>query len=163
MALSVTSMEILERLKSGWDGEIYDVFVSVIVLLKFCQSQSRCEVSGRVYAVPCDHLSYHMYFSVCFHIVHLWRRVWGLHCQSGWASVMSLCADSSHQSYLPTSIPAATIHCQAPGHRVSACTERTTVHGLCQGSSLWVGKNVGHGDKRLGENLAMMHFVEAWY
>lgn len=55
-------MEILERLKSGWDGGIYDVFVSVLVLLKFCQSQSRCEVSGRVYAVPCDHLSYHTYF-----------------------------------------------------------------------------------------------------
>lgn len=70
--------------------------------------------------------------------VYLWRRLRRLHRPSGWAPVVPLCADSSHQSNLPASIPAATIHRQAPGYRVSARAKCTTVHGLRQGSSLWV-------------------------
>lgn len=88
-----------------------------------------------------------------FSPVCMWRRLRWLHRPSRWASVVSLCADDSHQSHLPAPIPAATIHCQAAGHCVPASTKCPAVHGLRQGSSLWVNKTKF--------KVKVMHHLEA--
>lgn len=75
-------------------------------------------------------------FPVC-----LWGRLEWLHRSSGRTAVVPLRTDRSHQPHLSASIPATAYHCQTPGYRVPAGTERSTVHGLCQGSSVWVLRN----------------------
>lgn len=123
-------MEVPERLKSGWDIWCICNLCCLCGLVLF-YSKKKFETS----ADPFKHTKTILLvlFPVC-----LWRRLGWLHRPSGWASVVPLCADSSYQSYLPASIPSATIHRQAPGYRVPACAKCATVYGLRQGPSLWV-------------------------
>lgn len=164
-------MEIRERLKSGWDIWIWNsiyiarclrgfVWFSFYFLwfkfwFLFCYSKQRYEVSGNVHVEPTDSPQHTSTILLFLFPVCVRRRLEWLHRPSGWASVMPLRADSSHQSYLPASIPAPTVHCQAPGYRVPASAKCPTVHGLRQGSSLWVHKNEGHCGA-VGENLASL-------
>lgn len=55
---------------------------------------------------------------------------------------MSLRTDSSHQPCLPAPFLEAPLHCQTAEHSVSASPESTTIHGLCQRSSLYVDKQM---------------------
>lgn len=140
-------MEIPERPKCGWD-----IWIKVFLLMhKFyflfdCSNQGY-EVLGHVHVCAKRH---NTLWHLSSYPVHLWRRRRGLHCPGGWTPVVPLRADGSHQPYLPASISAATVHCQAPGYRVSAGAECSTVHGLCQGPSLWVHQTEGFWEGILG-------------